>query len=88
MDTTKLSSKGQIILPKAVREANGWQAGIEFSVEQVAEGVLLRPLHPFAETRLEDVIGCAGYKGARKSLDDMARAIEDGVRARRAGGRY
>lgn len=88
METTKLSSKGQVILPKSVREAHGWQAGVEFSVEPAGEGVLLRPLKPFAATQLKDVIGCAGYQGSRKSLDEMERAIEKGVRTRRAGGRY
>ncbi len=75
METTKLSSKGQVILPKSVRVAHNWQAGVEFAVEEVAEGVLLRPLKPFPMTRIEDVTGCAGYRGARKSIEDMERAI-------------
>lgn len=75
METTKLSSKGQVILPKSVRVAHNWQAGVEFAVEEVAEGVLLRPLKPFPKTRIEDIAGCAGYTGARKSIEDMERAI-------------
>jgi len=87
MTTTRLSSKGQVILPKAVREANGWRAGIEFIVEQVSDGVLLRPFQPFPPTRIDDVRGISEYRGARKSLNDMERAVEQGVRARRGGDR-
>ncbi len=88
METTKLSSKGQVILPKSVRDACAWKPGTEFSVEPTKEGVLLRPLRSFAPTQLRDVLGCAGYRGKRKSIVDMADAIQKGVRSRRAGGRY
>ena len=37
METTRLSSKGQLVLPKAIREADHWGEGTEFSVERVAE---------------------------------------------------
>jgi len=33
MDTTKLSSKGQVVLPKSVRDQHGWGEGTEFVVE-------------------------------------------------------
>jgi AbrB family looped-hinge helix DNA binding protein len=88
MDTTRLSSKGQVILPKAVREARNWQPGTEFTVEEVDDGVLLRPVKPFKPTTLEEVVGCTGYKGPAKSLEDMERAIARGVKERRARGRY
>lgn len=88
MDRTRLSSKGQLVLPKAIRDADGWTEGTEFLVERVAEGVLLRPARPFPPTRLEDVIGIARYRGPVVTVDDMARAIARGVKARRGRGRY
>ena len=33
MVKTRLSSKGQVIIPKAVRERQGWQPGTELEVE-------------------------------------------------------
>lgn len=84
MDTTKLSSKGQVILPKAVREAHNWKPGTEFVVEDSAEGVLLKPVKPIQPTRLADVIGSTGYKGPARSLEDMEQAIARGVKVRRA----
>ena len=88
MERTRLSSKGQLVLPKAIRDADGWSEGTEFLVERVAEGVLLRPARPFPATRLEDVVGIALYRGPVVSVDDMARAIAQGVKARRGRGRY
>ena len=43
MEKTRLSSKGQLVLPKALRDARNWGEGTEFVVESVADGVLLRP---------------------------------------------
>ena len=40
--TTIVSTKGQVILPKAIRDSKGLGAGKEFVVEETREGVLLR----------------------------------------------
>jgi AbrB family looped-hinge helix DNA binding protein len=88
MDTTRLSSKGQLVLPKAIRDAGHWAEGTEFTVERVAEGVLLRPVRPLPVTRLEDVVGCAGYRGEPRSVAQMDEAIAKGVKARHGRGRY
>jgi AbrB family looped-hinge helix DNA binding protein len=84
METTKLSSKGQVILPAAIRTANQWKAGVEFAVEVTAKGVLLRPLKPFAATTLDDVAGCAGYTGKAHTLEEMDKAITAEIRIRNA----
>ena len=79
MDTTKLSSKGQIIIPKAVREAHGWKTGTEFIVEDTPGGVVLKPKRVFAPTTLDEVFGCLKehYKGPAKSIEEMDQAILD-----------
>nr|MBA2549451.1 AbrB/MazE/SpoVT family DNA-binding domain-containing protein [Burkholderiaceae bacterium] len=43
MESTKLSSKGQVILPAAIRTARRWTPGTEFAVLETADGVLLKP---------------------------------------------
>ena len=88
METTRLSSKGQVILPKAVRDAWSWDAGTEFAVEEVADGVLLRPLRPFRATAFDEVFGCLKYKGRAKTLRQMEQAIAKGVKERHGRGRY
>lgn len=88
MEKTRLSSKGQLVLPKALRDARNWSEGTWFVAEPVADGVLLRPAQPFPATRLEDVIGSAGYRGRPVSLDAMGKAVAKGAEARRGRGRY
>lgn len=88
METTRLSSKGQIILPKAVRDSHHWEAGTDFVVEDTGDGVLLRPVKRGRITRLEDVAGCLKGEGPVLTLDEMDAAIDAEVRARRDRGRY
>jgi AbrB family looped-hinge helix DNA binding protein len=88
METTRLSSKGQIVLPKSIRDQHNWPAGTEFTVQEVEGSIVLRPVKPFIATSLEGVLGCTGYTGPAKSLSDMERAIEQGVRDRHDRDRY
>ena len=66
-----LSTTGQVILPKPIRDALGWDAGARLVVERTSEGVLLRPLSSFAETNPDEVFGCLPFDGAPKSLAEM-----------------
>lgn len=86
METTKLSSKGQVILPVSIRLANQWQPGVEFAVENTVDGVLLRPLKPVATTTLDEVIGCAGYTGKAHGIEEMDAAITAEIKSRHARG--
>jgi AbrB family looped-hinge helix DNA binding protein len=43
-DTTKLSAKFQISIPKSVRTRQHWQAGQEFAFLPKREGVMLVPI--------------------------------------------
>jgi AbrB family looped-hinge helix DNA binding protein len=82
MDTTKLSSKGQVVLPKSVRDQHGWGEGTEFVVESTAHGVLLRPRQAFPATRIDGVFGSLPYRGKPKSLSDFDAGIRREVRRR------
>lgn len=73
METTRLSSSGQIVLPQSVRDAHHWLAGTEFEVED--RPVLLRPKKHVAITNVSDIIGCTGYRGLTKSLEDINETI-------------
>ena len=86
--TTTLSTKGQIILPKAVRDRRKWRAGTRLIVEETAEGVLLKPAPFFPPTRPEDVAGMLAYSGPPKTLEEMDAGIVAEVKRRHARGRY
>lgn len=80
METTRLSSKGQVIIPQTIREAHQWTPGIEFVVIDTDQGILLTPISPFEITSIENVLGCAGYKGKKRSIKDMEKGIMKGAR--------
>ena len=84
--TTTLSTKGQVILPKPIREALGWDAGARLIVERTPEGVLLKPVSSFPGTHPDDVFGCLDFDGAPKSLAEMEAGIMAEARRRHAGG--
>ena len=80
MATTHLSSKGQVIIPKAVRDSHHWQPGQALEVIDTPDGVLLRGRPPFAPSTLDEVAGSLPYSGPAVSLDEMEQAIAEGVR--------
>jgi AbrB family looped-hinge helix DNA binding protein len=83
--TTVVSTKGQVILPKAVRVHRRWEAGTRLVVEETADGVLLREAPAFAATHPDDVFGVLRHGGAPKSIEEMDAAIVEEAKRRHAG---
>ena len=88
MERTRLSTKGQIVLPQAIRTSRAWGPGTEFIVEESAEGVFLRPALIPPESTLDEVAGCLRSKGKPKTLTQMDAAIRTEVTSRHGRGRY
>jgi AbrB family looped-hinge helix DNA binding protein len=44
--TTKLSTKGQVVIPEAIRERLGLEAGVQFVVVGEGDVVVLKVLNP------------------------------------------
>jgi AbrB family looped-hinge helix DNA binding protein len=87
--TTVVSTKGQVILPKAIRDKRHWPAGTRLEVQETPDGVLLKEAAPiFAPTRTEDVYGCLKHLGPPPTLEEMDAAITAEVKRRYARGRY
>ena len=84
--TTTVSTKGQVILPKAIRRSLGWKSGMRLIVERTPEGVLLRAEPVFPETRPEDVFGCLAYDGPPRTLEEMEAGVLAEAKRRHAGG--
>lgn len=85
---TRVSTKGQVVLPRSVRDAPGFAPGSELDVSVENGVVTLRPATKRGSFTLDDLIGVADYAGPPLSIEDMDRAIEAEVRARHARGRY
>jgi AbrB family looped-hinge helix DNA binding protein len=86
--TTTVSTKGQVILPKAVREQRRWQAGTQLVVEDTRDGVLLKAAAVFAPTHPKDVFGSLRRAGPAKTLKEMQAGIAEEARRRHARNRY
>jgi AbrB family looped-hinge helix DNA binding protein len=80
--TTKVSTKGQVILPKAVRDQRQWGAGTKLVVEDTGEGVVLRKAPLFAATTVDQVFGALAWKGKPKSIEEMDAAVSAQARRR------
>ena len=81
---TVISTKGQVVLPKAIRESKGWAAGKELVIEETPEGVLLRAARPFPQTKPEDVFGALSHHGKRLSDEEIEKALRAAAKRRYA----
>jgi AbrB family looped-hinge helix DNA binding protein len=88
METTRLSTKGQIVLPKAMRTSRAWGPGTEFTVEETGDGILLRPAGGCSAANLDQVAGCLRSKRKSKTPAQMGGAIRREVIRRDGSGRY
>jgi AbrB family looped-hinge helix DNA binding protein len=86
--TTTVSTKGQVILPKAIRQRRRWEAGTELVVEETPDGVLLTAKPVFAPTRSKDVFGSLHHAGRPKTLEEMKASIATEAKRRHARNRY
>lgn len=75
MDLVALSSKGQFVLPKAIRTRHHWQAGTRLLVIDRGDEVILKSAEPFAATNFESADSPSVYSGPPLSLEDMDSAV-------------
>ena len=78
---TKLSAKGQVVIPKDVRDALGLKPGQTLDVVQTGGGVLLRPVHPKSGRSFEEITAeiraLADYRGPAVPIEEMDQAIAE-----------
>lgn len=80
--TTVISTKGQVILPKAIRDLRHWPAGTRLVAESTSEGVLLKPAQVFPLSSIDQVFGSLEHKGTALSVEDMEAAVATEARRR------
>jgi AbrB family looped-hinge helix DNA binding protein len=82
--TIRVSTKGQVILPKSIRQRRHWDAGTRLIVEDTAEGVLLKAAPIFEPTRPDEVFGWLKVLGPPKTLEEMDAGVLAEARRRYA----
>lgn len=75
METVKLSSKGQFILPKAIRDRHHWETGTEFIIIDRGDELVIKPSRVFSSTELESYETPSVYRGKPLSSEEMDRAV-------------
>ena len=70
----RVSSKGQLVLPKEIRDRRGLTEGAELEIEEVADGVLLRLVRGARAVTASELLGCTRYHGPPKTLAQMEAA--------------
>jgi AbrB family looped-hinge helix DNA binding protein len=83
MAKTRISSKGQVVIPKDVRDRHGWKEGTELEVEDGTTSITLRAAAPFPRTTIDQVAGCLKYRGRPLTLEEMDEAVAREARKRR-----
>lgn len=81
--TTRLSTKGQLIIPKDIRDRHGWAPGVQLEIEDRGDHVILRSPESVPRTTLDDILGCMRYRGPAKTLEEMEAGIAEGARKSR-----
>lgn len=78
---TRISSKGQVVIPKAYRQKLGWATGTELIVEEEAGQVLLKsPLMTHKKLPLSAAAGMLHRPGRKAiTLEEMDTAIDDAL---------
>ncbi len=77
--STVISTKGQVILPKAIRDLRQWAPGTRLIVEDTPEGVLLKAAPLFPATSYDAMFGSMPAPRGALSIEEM-----DAVLAREA----
>ncbi|MEH3101764.1 AbrB/MazE/SpoVT family DNA-binding domain-containing protein [Sphingomonas adhaesiva] len=53
---TRLSGKGQVVVPKATRDRLGWAAGLDLEVIETGDAVTLRPRRTTGQLGVDDAM--------------------------------
>jgi len=61
--TTRLSAKGQLVIPAEIREQMRLKPGTEVSIRREGNTLVLRPITP---EFIESLIGCTAQAGAER----------------------
>jgi AbrB family looped-hinge helix DNA binding protein len=78
---TTLSAKGQVVIPKDVRDALGLHPGQTLDVVQCGDALMLRPVNGKGRASFDDITkrirAKVKYAGPVVTIEDMNRTIAD-----------
>lgn len=88
MQTVKLSTKGQFVIPNEIRKSHHLTVGTEFAISFVGNEIRLTPLPLFPATTVAEAAGLLAKRGMNKPDETNIRAkIAKALKARDAATR-
>ena len=79
VSTTKMSSKGQVVIPDAIRKRLGLEPGDEFIVVAGQGAIILKAIEPTSMKQFEELMADARRQARRVGLkrSDIAAAVTE-----------
>ena len=74
--TITLSSKGQVVIPKEIRDELHWDAGTELTLVSNASGVTIKAMPKKTGRNLADLIGMLKHDGPPLTTEELCRPVE------------
>jgi AbrB family looped-hinge helix DNA binding protein len=74
--TITLSSKGQVVIPKEIRDELHWEAGTQLTLISTGSGVTIKAMPRKPGRRLEDLIGMLRHDGPPLSTEDLCKPVD------------
>ncbi len=71
-----LSSKGQVVIPKEIRDELHWDAGTELSLVSSASGVTIKAVTKKTGRNLADLIGMLKHDGPPISIEELCKPVD------------
>ena len=82
---TRLSTKGQVVIPKDVREHFHWDANTQLQITKTARGIFLEPVQPKRKTltwaEFREMLP-PPPEGPPATDEDWRKSIEEDIRKR------
>jgi len=84
LSTTKMSSKGQVVIPEAIRKRLGLEPGDQFVVVASKDAVILKAIVPPSMREFDELLADARKLARRAGLkrSDIANAVAAARRGR------
>jgi AbrB family looped-hinge helix DNA binding protein len=76
MPTVTLSTTGQVVIPKEIRDALHWETGTALSLTAVSNGILLKATSKKRGKRLEDLIGMLQHDGPPIPIEELRKPVD------------
>ena len=74
--TIKLSSKGQVVIPKEIRDKLHWEAGTELLLVSTPAGITLKENPKKTGRNLADLIGMLKHEGPPLDTEALCRPVD------------